>query len=66
MVEQVAETLIGTVGVILAYLGIGIGLVCTGWSTRNQGRGIPIFMMVAGFVFISISVFLRVSLSLIS
>ena len=63
MVEETANTMLGVAGIILAYVGIGIGLVCTGWATRSQHRVVPKFMMVAGFIFLGIGVFLRSYLS---
>lgn len=52
------ESLLGVAGIILAYLGIGLGLVCTGWSTRSQGSAIPKVMMGAGLLFVCISLYL--------
>jgi len=59
-----AESLLGVAGIILAYLGIGLGLVCTGWATRNSSRIIPRVMMAAGLVFIAISLYLLLYLRL--
>lgn len=54
---------LGVIGVILANLGIGIGLICSGWATRpNAGektqKRVPWVMMIAGFIFLGISLFL--------
>lgn len=52
-----AESLLGVAGIILAYLGIGLGLVCTGWATHTQARVIPKVMIVAGLIFVGISLY---------
>lgn len=61
--------LLGVQGIILAYLGIGLGLIGTAWSagttvTTMRRRIAQYSFMTAGFLFVGLSLYLFLYLKL--
>jgi len=72
------EAILGVVGIILAYLGIGLTLVGIGWGIHWQGRALANpdesahigrqmrcwswLWAIAGFIFLGMAVYLWIKL----